>query len=191
MSDRFEDYIKDGKTENQAYSLVVSSLGDIDEMLAGVIPDEEIIKQSNYFRRRNAKYTDIGVAMYFIGDAFLIGLGGLGIFLGQYLYGLVGLIILLIISAVVTGIIIYTNLSTPLEYKDYNMKNKKEIQNMNSKHSRLLNNILTVYWIIISAIYLVISFITGLWIITWIIMVVASAFHFIIKMIFERKYADD
>ena len=44
MSDRFEDYIKDGKTENQAFSLVVSSLGDIDEMLAGVIPDEEFIK---------------------------------------------------------------------------------------------------------------------------------------------------
>ena len=55
-------------------------------MLADVMPDEEFIKLFNYFRRRNAKYT---------------------------------------------------NLSTPLEYKDYNMKNKKEIQNMDSKHSKL------------------------------------------------------
>ena len=62
---------------------------------------------------------------------------------------------------------------------------------MDSRHSKLLDNILTIYWIIITAIYLFISFITGLWIITWIIMVVASAFHFILKMIFEWKYGHE
>lgn len=62
---------------------------------------------------------------------------------------------------------------------------------MNSKHTRILNNILTIYWIIISAIYLVISFKTMLWGITWIIMVLASVFHFIIKIIFEKNYGDE
>ncbi|NMA48882.1 MAG: type II toxin-antitoxin system RelE/ParE family toxin [Tissierellia bacterium] len=76
--------------------------------------------------------------MYIIGAAFLIGLGGLGRFLGQYLYGVVGLISLLIISAVATGIIVYTNLSTPLEYNDYNAATKKGFESLDSKHSRLL-----------------------------------------------------
>ena len=189
MSERFEEYIKDGKTENQAYSLVISGLGDVDKMLADVIPSDEFVQQAHYFRRRNARNIAIGVAMYIIGAAFLIGLGGYGELLGnQDTYAITGLLILLVISAIATGIIIYTNMSTPLEYKDYNNQTQKELQNMDSKHSRLLNNILTVYWIIITAIYLVISFITMLWGITWIIMLLASAFHFIIKIIFERKY---
>ncbi|NLY81300.1 MAG: hypothetical protein GX078_00790 [Clostridiales bacterium] len=191
MSERFEDYIKDGKTENQAYSLVISSLGDIDEMLADVMPSDEFLQQVNYFRKRNAKNTAIGVAMYIIGAAIFIGLGGLGEFIGnEDTYGLVGLIVLLIISAAATGIIIYSNMSTPLEYKDYNEGKKKELQNVDSKHNRLFEDIMTIYWITITFIYLTISFITGLWIITWIIWVLASAFYYILKIIFEFKYGD-
>ena len=44
MSERFDDYIGDGKTENQAYSLVISSLGDIDEMLEDVMPNDEFVR---------------------------------------------------------------------------------------------------------------------------------------------------
>ena len=133
-------------------------------IILDVMPDEEFIKQSNYFRRRNAKYTAIGVAMYIIGAAFLIGLGGLGIFLGnQYLYGVVGLISLLIISVVATGIIIYTNLLTPLEYKDYNAATKKGFESLDSKHSRLLDSMIAIYWIMITVVYLAISFTTMRW----------------------------
>ena len=121
MSERFDDCIQEGKTENQAYSLVISSLGDIDEMLAEVMPNAEFVQQASFYRNRNAKNTAIGVAMYIIGAVFLIGLGGLGEFLGnEDFYGVIGLLILLVISAVATGIIIYSNMSTPPEYKDYN-----------------------------------------------------------------------
>lgn len=64
MSKRFEDYIEDDKTENQAYSLVISGLEDIDEILADIMPDDEFIEQAHYCRRRNARNIAIGVAMY-------------------------------------------------------------------------------------------------------------------------------
>ena len=192
MSEHFENYIQEGKTENQAFSLVISSLGDIDEMLADVMVGDEFVQQANYFRSRNAKNIAISVSMYIIGVAFLIGLGGFGEFFGSRdTYGVLGLLILLLISAVATGIIIYSNMSTPLEYKNHNKEIKNEVPNLDSKHARLLNNILTIYWTIIAFVYLVISFTTMLWAITWIIFVLASIFQPILKIYFETKYGDD
>lgn len=90
MSERFEDYIQKGKTENQAYSLVISSLGDIDEMLAEVMPNDEFYEGADYFRNRNAILTAIAVSMYIIGAAFLIGLGAMAIFLNENTYAFAG-----------------------------------------------------------------------------------------------------
>lgn len=192
MSERFEDYTQEGKTENQAYSLVISSLGDIDEMLADVIPSDEFLKNANYYRNRNAKTTAISVAMYIIGVVFLIGFGALGEFLGnEDFYGVIGLLIMLLISAAATGLVIYTNMSMPLEYKDYNKGVAKEFKDMDTRHARLLRNILSIYWTIITFIYLVVSFVTMAWGITWVIWILATAFESIIKTVFEMRYGDE
>lgn len=158
-------------------------------MLADVMPSDEFYQQANHYRKRNAKNTAIGIGMYIIGAAFLIGLGGFGEILGNQLaFGVLGLLMLLVISAVATGIIVYSNMSTPLEYKDYNKDTKEEFQYMDSRDRKLFNNIVNIYWVIITVIYLTISFITMLWGITWIIWVVASVPYLIIKMIFDAKY---
>lgn len=192
MSERFEDYIQAGKTENQAYSLVISSLGDIDEMLAEVMPSDEFLKNANYYRKRNAKNTAISVAMYIIGVVFLIGFGAIGHSLGSGdFYGVIGLLILLLISAVATGIIIYSNMSMPLEYKDYNARINEEFKAIDSKEARILTNILSIYWLVITFIYLAISFLTMQWGITWIIWILAGVFESIVKTIFEMRYGDE
>ncbi|MEG1049859.1 MAG: permease prefix domain 1-containing protein [Oscillospiraceae bacterium] len=41
MSERFEDYMAQGKTEIQAYSLAVSNMGDVDGLLSELIPDAD------------------------------------------------------------------------------------------------------------------------------------------------------
>lgn len=192
MSERFEDYIQGGKTENQAYSLVISSLGDIDEMLVEVMPSDEFLKSANYYRKRNAKNTAISVAMYIIGVVFLIGFAAIGDFMGnEDFYAIIGLLIMLLISAVATGIIIYSNMSMPLEYKDYNKEITKEFKDIDSKHGRLLKNIVSIYWLIATFIYLAISFITMRWEITWIIWILAAVFESIIKTIYEMRYGDE
>ena len=200
MSERFNDYIQEGKTENQAYSLVISSLGDIDEMLAEVIPNAEFVQQAHSYRKRNAKNTAIGVAMYIIGFVFLIGLGGFGEFLGnEDLYGVIGLLILLVISAVATGIIIYSNMSTPPEYSNYNKQTSKnsteftskKLTESNSHEARLLKNILSIYWSLTTFIYIAVSFLTGRWGATWLIWVLAAIFEEIIKTVFEMRVGDE
>lgn len=192
MSERFDDYIQNGKTENQAYSEVISSLGDIDEMLAEVMPTDEFVQQANYYRKRNARNIAVGVSMYILGAAFLIGFASMGEYFGnEDFFAILGFLILLVISAIATGIIVYSNMSTPIEYKDYDNEAKKEFKNLEPKQSRLLSGILSVYWTGILAIYLLISFLTGRWEITWIIWILAGVFDSIIKTVFEMRYGND
>ena len=155
------------------------------------MPNDEFAKQAHYYRKRNARNTAIGVAMYIIGATFLIGLGGLGDFLGnQVFYAMIGLLILLVISAVATGIIVYTNMSTPPEYKSYHDETKKEFENLDSKHGKLLKNILSIYWMIMTFIYLAISFTTMRWDITWIMWILVAVFQSILTTVFEMKYGN-
>ena len=188
MSERFEDYIKEGKTEDQAYGLVIANLGDVDKMIADVMPNAEFIEQANYFRTRNAAYIAISISMYIIAAALLIGIVGFGISLGNSgTYTATGLLVSLLISAVATGIIIYSSMSTPLEYKNYNKKTKTKVQKLDKKHNKLWNNIMSTYWTMMAFIYLAISFITGLWGITWIIWILASVVYSILKSILGIK----
>lgn len=192
MSDGFVNYILDGKTEEEAYELVIKDLSDLDEMVAIVASTEEFAEEAHFYRVRNAKNTALGVALYIIGAAFLIGLGGFGEYLGKSdFYGLVGLLILLVISAFATGLIIYTHMSTPPEYKDYDNEFENEYRYIDRKHARILSSYLSIYWIIVTFIYLTISFLTMRWDLTWIIWIIASAFQLVLKTIFEMKYSKE
>lgn len=192
MSENYDNYIRQGKTEEEAYDLVVNDSRDLDEMLADIPSHEDLAQEARYFRRRNAKNTAIGVGMYIVGAAFLIGLGGFGDYLGKpEFYGLIGLLILLLISAGATGLIIYTNMSTPPEYKNHNNEMDYEYKYIDSKYGRILNNILSIYWTIVTFIYLAVSFTTMRWDITWIIWILAGVFEPILKTIFEMKYGKE
>lgn len=130
--------------------------------------------------------------MYIIGVVFLIGFTTIGDFVGNVdVYSIIGLLIMLVIAALATGIIVYSNMSMPLEYKDYNANIKKEFQNIDSKHGRLLKNILSIYWLMATFIYLAISFVTMRWEITWIIWILAAVFESIIKTVFEMRYGHE
>lgn len=188
MSERFEDYIYQGKTENQAYSLVVSNMGDVDELLAQVMPDADFKTEAKFYRKRNARNTAIGVAMYIIGAAVLIAFATIGEFVGmEEVSSIIGLLILLLLTAVATGLIIYTNMSTPLEYKDYDEQTAREKKRYASKNGKLFESLMSIYWTIITCVYLAISFITHEWGITWIIWVLAGVFSQIIEVIFEMR----
>lgn len=107
VSDVYEGSIQEGKTEKQAYDLVISKLEDIDKRIANISANENSIK---------------------------------------------------------------------------------ELSDLEGNYTNLLNNITQIYWITITTIYLLISFLTGRWDISWIIWLPASIVPLILKTIFEMKY---
>lgn len=192
LSDRFEDYLSQGMSENQAYAQAVGSLGDLDEVLGQVMPDANFLQEAGHYRRRNARNIAIGVSLYILGPVFLIGISSLGEWGGQgEFFGTLGVLALLILVAAATGLIVYTNLSTPREYRDYDDQSRRERVLYSGRDGQVLKSILSIYWTFITFVYLAVSFLTMAWNITWIIWVLAAVFGQIITTVFEMRNCND
>ncbi len=187
MNDRYDDYIKEGKSENEAYSASVSNIGDIDALLSEVMPDADFKKQADYYRKRNARNIAIAVAMYILGAVALIGCSALGASGSAIL----GLLLLLTLAAVATGIIIYTGMSTPIEFKDFEGNNEKEHAVYSSKSGQNFKAAVSIYWSVITIAYLLVSFLTFRWDVTWIVWPVAGIICGIWKTVFEMRNTND
>lgn len=188
LNERFEDYLKEGKSETESYGLAVANMGDIDEMIREVMPNEDFVKEANTYRRRNARNTAIGVCLYILGAAALILLSIIGEQIGMDdLGGALGVIVLLVLAAIATAMIVYSHMSTPKEYKDYEDSQEQELKSMKPKDRKIFEAISSIYWLIVTAVYLLISFLTHAWGITWIIWVISGIMHQIIVVIFQLK----
>ena len=76
--------------------------------------------------------------------------------------------------------------------KFYLNSDKKDDEKHSSSENIVLESILKIYWLIVTVIYLGLSFTTGAWAITWLIWLIASAVEIAIKLLFgldEKKYA--
>ncbi len=190
MNERYGDYVLEGKSENQAYSLVVANLGDVDELLHEVMPDENFKKQAAVFRRRNARNTALSVGLYIVGVIFLIGISSAGeiLFNEAEISGIIGLLLLLCCAAVATVLLVYTAMSTPPEYKNEVDDEEKVI--IKGPYGPLYKAISSIYWLLMVLFYLGISFLTGRWEITWIVWPLAgilfAIFETILKLAGEK-----
>ncbi len=133
--------------------------------------EEEKIKTS-----KKAKGIAISVGLYFLGIVWIM----ISIPVMK-MNPIVASAIFLFICGVSTGVIVYVC----IKYKK--IKTSKE-----TEEDRLRNEISNVVAIIVTIIYLIISFKTMAWHITWIIWVIFGLFEEILKLIFMlRNYKDE
>ncbi len=205
MNERYNDYISEGKSENEAYSLVISNFGDIDEMLREVMPDAEFVREANVHRRKKGRNIAIAVMMYILSPFILVAISSLGVFAfgNVALFGTLGIFAMFTFVAIATGILIYTNFSIPKEYKDYNkyQSGDDRIDNMintgfeelagpymgNSKEARMRRAISGTIWSIALLTYLAVSFYTGAWGTTWLIWIAYMVIDRIVGVIYEMR----
>ncbi len=189
LSDHFEAHIAEGKSENQAYTDSLSDLGDIDELLKDLEPEQNLKDKIDEYRKIRARNTSISVACYILGVIFLIGLGGAAaIFeIGDVeKFGLIGLLCMFVCIAIGTSILIYTRMSRPQDVDQYLSRGNEEVvpKKTGGKMRRIIDGI---YWPIVLVVYLLVSFGTGKWGITWIIWLISVA----IKKAIEAFFSDD
>ncbi len=186
MNERFEDYLAQGMSEAQAYSQTVASMGDIDALLKEAMPDDAFRAEAASYKKRRARNTSIAVGLYILGAACVVASALL-----EPVYGdagpVLGVVILLVLSAIATGMIVYTHMSTPREYAEYNTLETQDEDLYRSPAGKKLRGYLSIYWTVVTALYLLVSFLTFRWHITWIIWPVAGVLSGIIKTIFELR----
>ena len=96
---------------------------------------------------------------------------------------IVGVCVFFIVIAVATGLLIYIEMTKPLT-------NEKKKEKVLTREDRLYKRITSVLALFVLAIYLIVSFLTMAWGVTWILWIVYALLTEIIKLGFSLKGVD-
>lgn len=184
LIDRYKDFIDSGKSEAEAFNNAISGIGDVDELINAlnennVFDYEKIEKQ----RKKFALMISISVALYVISVTVVILFDTVGLNTN------IAACIMLLIDAFATGLLIYSMMTRPKYVKkdDTMVEDFKEWKHQTSDKQIMLKSIKSIYWPIITSLYLLVSFVFGLWAYSWIIFIIGIAVFNIIKLVFELK----
>ena len=150
------------------------------------LANEDQIQQNAEQKKRSALRTAIAVMLYILSPIPLITLAALA---GQ---PIVGLVLLLTMAAVATGILIYDYMSKPT----YNAKDETMVEEFRAWSSgtkrikQTRDAVSSALWSLTVAIYLLISFSTGAWHITWIAFIFAAGVQTMVNLFFNLKGKD-
>lgn len=180
--DRFDDLVAQGKSQEAAYRLAISGIGDISEILGSTVkkasvplyePIQEIKPETEEDIKRK-KIRAVAVAMYILCALPLIILGDLG-------FDNLGLCLTLALVACATYLMLIT--SKKDDEDEAEEKHKDEI-----KHP-LKERIGNIIWVTGLIAYFVISFSTGSWYITWLIFPIMACARGLSDAIIDLKEA--
>lgn len=182
LSDRYEDLLRAGKSKEEAFIIVTSSIGDIRELLSGLDESAVIIttKDIEARRRKSALITSFAVMLYILGGTVLICSSFFG---AENL----GLILLLIMVTVATGMLVYDQCSKPAVLKDESHPERVRMTSEEKRKDELESIVSSILWTSIVAIYLLLGVMGDLWSYSWIIFIIGAALQNIVHLVFKLK----
>lgn len=180
--DRFDDLVAQGKSPEAAYRLAISGIGDINEILGS---EPKNIDNYDAYYSKNAtaaedgekkKKRAVAIGLYITCVIPVIALGNLG-------NGGLGVCLMLLMIGAATALMIMT-----ADKDEEDEKNEKSLA-VQTPQQQLKNSIEKFIGAIGLAIYLVISFVTGAWHITWLIFPIEGCIKGLINAIIDLKEA--
>ena len=188
LHDKYNDLISEGKTEEAAYNIAVAGIGDIsgllNELEKEVVPYTPDAAEEEYTRRKSALLTAIAVMMYILCPLPIIILT-----MADFRYSSeIGVPLLLLMVAGATGLLIYNSMTKPKYHgSDTMVEEFREWQSDDKDRKALRKAISSALWSIIVALYLIVSFATFAWHITWIIFILGAVVESLINVLFTLK----
>jgi uncharacterized membrane protein len=183
LTEKYNDLLKE-KSEEEAYNIVVASIGDIDELISDLNGDigSTNIYNAEYQNRR-AKCIAASVMLYILSVVPAI------YFEEAWGQAEVGAIMMFIMVAIATGLLVYIGASKPkyLKANDTLVEEFKEWKSHKNQTKRIRSAILSAFWLSIIALYFILSFIFSIWSYSWIIFIIGAAMSQVIKALFEIR----
>lgn len=174
--DRYDDLIAEGKTPEAAYRLAIVGIGDINEILGqpAYTPAHAVIPQAtgkNNLPRSLIRA--IGVGLYILSPIPLFILSELGL----EIIGLCGTLCLIAVATVLMVLISKKPAAAPASQTAVPATPKQKLQ-------KSISSVIGVFTLVI---YLVISFMTQAWFITWLVFPISGALKELINAILDLK----
>lgn len=174
--DRYDDLVTQGKTEEAAYQLAISGIGDISEILGAGFsknPHAEDVRsalQEETERIQSRKMRAVAIAMYICSAVPLFILAEIG-------YSTLGLCMTILLVGTATYLIMLAHKPESDGAKEKASKDPRKV-----KRARIINLITLV-------LYFAISFTTRAWFITWLIFPISGCVEGLINAISDLKEA--
>lgn len=177
--ERYDDLIAQGKSPEAAYSLSISGIGDINEILWAEKASFDSTPHSAPEKsddKNNKLRRAIAIAMYIISPIPLFILGDE-----------IGLSILCLLAAAATALLVmngkdHKDDEPEMDYAAMNPETAMRHKTRESIH--------TLIWCIGLAVYLIMSFATGAWYITWVMFPLIGCVQGLVDAITDLKEAD-
>lgn len=179
--DRYDDLIAEGKTPEAAYRLAITGIGDINEILGRketvlpAVPEAAPQKEAGRDTPTKKLLRAIAVGLYILCPLPLIVLREMGM-------DVLGLCGLLCFVAVATVLII-------LGAKKPGSSSRAEKEDDEPK-SELGKSISSLIWAIGLAVYLIVSFLTMAWHVTWVIFPILAAINALVCALIPAETAN-
>ena len=178
LTDKYNDLISEGKTPEAAFNLAVASVGDITSLLDELTRDKRTLSSYDKSKEKNkfALMTALSVTLYVLAIIPLL-----------ILQNETGLVLMFVIAAAATGLIIYTTMTKP-RYEKFDetlVEDFKKWKSTTVENDELYKVVSSLFWTLVVVVYLLTSFYTQSWHLTWIIFLIGSALNEVIKSVFE------
>ncbi|MDL2327589.1 permease prefix domain 1-containing protein [Ruminococcaceae bacterium OttesenSCG-928-A11] len=189
--ERYDDLTRDGMESNEAVRTVVGSIGDVNELI-GSLPDEDGMVGFAWDaqRRRNSALTvTIAVGLYILAGVTLLLGGALVGLVGSGVPGVIGVVCAGVLCIIPTCMLVYNAYRYPKyeRKKDTVVENFKQWNNDSAKAKSIRGAISSMLWTLTVVVYLLTSFLTGAWHITWIMFLVSACLESAITLFFKLK----
>ena len=188
--ERYADLTARGMSDEEAYGSVIGSIGNVDELLAA-LPADDLAAQSDWEldrREHSAGITALSVGLYiFAGVVFFAGAAAGAVWDGVWV--LIGLAVAAAICIVPTCLLVYNAYRWPKYTKkeETMVEDFKEWTADSKKAKSLRGAISSLLWTFTVAVYLIVSFTTFAWSITWMIFIIAAFVEAFITLLFRLK----
>jgi len=181
LEDKFSDLVNEGKSEEAAFNIVIAGIGNIDALLMDLELDTP---GSTAAKRKSALFTSIAVMMYILSVIPVIVMdrivGGDAI---------IGVVMMFVLVAGATGLLIYNSMTKPkyLKESDDMVEEFREWQHESSDRKSLRKAISSALWSTIVVAYILISFATRMWHVTWVIFIIGCGIESLIEVFLATK----
>lgn len=171
LNDKYNDMTASGKSEDEAFAVVISGIGDINKLLEDLGESQEYrpLEMAKKQQLRGV-FISIGIALYVLSVIPVI-------LLGQTADPNIGVVLMFIICAAATAFVVFGNTISKNKYHKADnsfVEEYKEKIAYDNDRGKLRNAITSSMWSLIVVFYLAISFITNWWHISWIIFLIGS-----------------
>jgi len=181
LIEKFNDQLKAGKSEEEAYTAVIAGIGDLSELTEGLKERHVLSVPTAQQRKTSALFVSTAVMIYILSPMALI-------FSSEVLkQEILGLMTMFAMIAIATGLLVFHFISRP----KYNREDEtmieefKEWKASRDKNKALFDALSASFWLIIVALYFYVNFTYGWWSFSWIIFILGAAIQNILKAIFE------